>query len=463
MVTDFDPVISLLPHRNNPDRFYNELETLLREQNNDRSIILYRPKIPEEVPFNPSPTVQAIPLAGEHSPPEKPDLNAILYREHGLAKEENQLYHLQNDDQWYASIEGPQDFLTGLKSNQEHFLQVFEVLSEQIAGQQYSQPGGWISDVRNLVETHDEQEEFFKSLVDFTVENLSVDQAGLYAPSNKHYTLQAHQGFEPEERISRKFFPRDKLQPQKEEQNYLLERDDETGRKNLFIPLNVGPQREGLLILFEYLPEGEALDEPDQSLVETLQDLLSFVLAAHRSAFGTKSEYIVDELTSLRTEKYFRKRLEEETERGERYGPELSLVVLEIDNLENIKKDYGENLKQEALRKLAHLIKNSFRFVDVACRFQNNQFGIIYPNTPIGGALTAAQRFDQLVEKLSLTIGNTEIPISIDGGLASFPEDGETPDEIIKQARLALYEAKQSDEATLVSSHEINEGPTQSL
>jgi two-component system cell cycle response regulator len=178
-------------------------------------------------------------------------------------------------------------------------------------------------------------------------------------------------------------------------------------------------------------------------------------LAAHRSAFGRQTGYIVDELTSLRTEKYFRERLGQETERGERYGAELSVFILEIDNLDEIEEEYGENAQREALRKLAHQIKNSFRLVDVACRFENDQFGVIYPNTPIEGALTAAQRFEKLVEDPFLTIGETEIPIAIDGGVASYPEDGEAPDEMIKQARLALYEAKQTEEPALVSSHEI--------
>jgi diguanylate cyclase (GGDEF)-like protein len=435
-----------------------EFEDLLRGRVDGGTVVLYRPETPEEVPFDDSPTVEPISLDDEFSPSDEPDLNALLYRENGLVNENHRLYHLKADQQWYASIEGPEELLTELESSREQFLQVFKVLYEQIVEKQYTHPGRWIPDVRDRAETHAEQDEFFASLIEFVRENLSVDEVGLYVPSNKHYTLEAYHGFDPEERIPRKFFPRDQLRPMEiEGQSYRLEFDDGTGLENLFIPLNVGPQRQGLLVFFGYLPEGENLDGPDQLLVETLQHLLSLVLAAHRSAFGRKAGYIVDELTSLQTEKYFRKRLKQETERGERYGTELALFILEIENLENIKENYGENAEREALRKLAHLIKSSFRLVDVACRFENDQFGIIYPNTPIEGARTAAQRFDQLVENPFLTVGDTEIPIMIDGGLASFPEDGESPDEMIKQARLALYEARQSDEPRLVSSHEIDE------
>lgn len=458
MDSDFDPVVSLLPHRNDPDRFYDELEGLLRERTTEGTAVFYRPENPEEAPFEASPTVESISLDGQSSPPDNPDLNALLYREHGMVNEDHQLYHLKADQRWYTSIEAPGELLDEFQSCRDHFLLVFEVLYEQITEQQYTHPGRWIPEVRNLAENAEKQDEFFAALVDFVAENLDLDEVGIYAPSNKHYTLEAQHGFDPEERIPRKFFPRDQLRPMEiEDQNYLLELDDETGRENLFIPLNIGPQREGLIVFFGYLNDGESLNGTDQLLVESLQDLLSLGLAAHQYAFGRKPGYIVDELTSLRTEKYFRERLEEEAERVERYGEELSLFILEIENLTKINDTYGESAKREALQKLAYLIKNSFRLVDVACRFENNQFGIVYPNTPIKGAFTAAQRFDQLLEDPFLTIGNTEIPITIDGGLASCPEDGDSPDELIKQARLALYEAKQADNPALVSSHEVGE------
>jgi len=78
MNSDFDPVVSLLPHRNNPNRLYVEFEDLLRGRVDGGTVVLYRPETPEEVPFDDSPTVEPISLDDEFSPSDEPDLNARI-------------------------------------------------------------------------------------------------------------------------------------------------------------------------------------------------------------------------------------------------------------------------------------------------------------------------------------------------------------------------------------------------
>jgi diguanylate cyclase (GGDEF)-like protein len=205
----------------------------------------------------------------------------------------------------------------------------------------------------------------------------------------------------------------------------------------------------------------EDVDARQAEILEVFRSLLSISLGASRSTYREEEGFIIDQLTPLKTEHYYQNRLDQEIERGNRYDSEFSVLVLEVNDLDAIRDTHGDSAQLEVIRKLAHLIQNTFRMVDVACRFKDDQFGIIYPNTSIEGALTAAQRFDRLVENLTLTIGESEISITIHGGLASYPEDGESAEELLKQARLALYEAKHSEEASLQSSQELDDESTE--
>lgn len=455
-----DIVKRLIPHLEDPGAFYDELEALLGDVLEAPTAVLYRPSTPNEHPFESSATVRSVALAGDANPPENVELEALLFRENGLADEEHDLLHLKRDEHWFGSLEVDGDPGNWFAEYREPLVQLLGTLQDVTVERRYGLMARWIPEVQGLAAENDDREAFLRAIVEFINETVETDEVGYYEASDNHYTLEVSRGFDPKEEdyLERQFFAREQLrQMEVNGKDYVLELDENTRRENLFAPLNLGPHREGLVVLFGYLPEGETLSAENELLLGTLQALLGMALPAHRSIYGGESGYIIDELTTLKTEEYFRKRLNQEIERGNRYDAALSVLILEIENLDTIREEYGESAELEALRKISQLIKNTFRLVDVACRFEDNQFGVIYPNTTIEGASTAAQRFGSLVEAPFLTIGETEIPVTTDGGIATYPEDGETSEALIKQAELALYEAKQTEGATLISSQEISE------
>lgn len=455
-----DLVNRLLPHLEDPETFYDELEDFLSDVLESPSIVFYRPETPTEHPFESSGTVRSVVLAGDPGPPTDVDLETLLFRDCGLTDEDYNLLHLEHEDRWFGSLELEGEPGSWFEQNRESLLKVLNTSRNVTVESRYGRMARWIPEVRGLAAENDDREMFLKSILNFVGETVETDQVGYYETSDNHYTLEVSQGFDPDEEpyLNRQFFAREQLRRMDVNgKQYVLERDEATRRENLFVPLNLGPRREGLIVLFGYLPEGATLSAENELLLGTLQALLSMAIPAHRSTYGGESGYIIDELTSLKTEEYFRKRLNQEIERGNRYGSALSVYVLEVENLETIREEFGESAELAALRKISQLIKNTFRLIDVACRFEDNRFGVIYPNTSIEGASTAAQRFENLVENPFLVIGETEVPVTTDGGIASYPEDGETSEALIKQAELALYEAKQTEDATLASSQEIGE------
>lgn len=453
-------VSRLLSNLDDPNAFYHSFESLITEKIDSEPLIFYRPDPVIDVPFGDPENIKPKLLSGDVPIPSQVDSEALFYREQGLVDDSYSMFHLKSNETWFGAVESDTQ-LEWLEDQQDLLYEIFNAMVTTSRSHKEATVGDFVQEVQDFLLSRESYQQFTNALLELISEHLDVEEIGFYSATTTNYTLQTSLGFDPEETVDRQFFPREQLRQMNMNDNaYVYEENQNSETINLFVPINLKGHQEGLLVFFNFTPRNMPLSHYGKSKVQSLQSAMSLVLGAGRSIFHDDNNFIVDELSTLKTSHFFLNRLEQEIERGDRYDTNLSVLVLEIENLKSIKKEYGDSAELEAVRKLAQLIKNCFRMVDIACRFENNQFGIIYPNTSMQGAMTAVERFDQLVEDPFLTIGETEVPITVNGGLSSYPEDGEKSKTLIKQARLALYEAKQSDEATLKTSHELEDDET---
>jgi diguanylate cyclase (GGDEF)-like protein/putative nucleotidyltransferase with HDIG domain len=148
-----------------------------------------------------------------------------------------------------------------------------------------------------------------------------------------------------------------------------------------------------------------------------------------------------DGLTDLYNHRHFHERLEQEIARGSRFGTMFSLIMLDIDLFKTYNDIYGHLAGDQNLRKLAEHIKGSIRNIDMAFRYGGEEFTIILPETRLDDAYNVAERIRKRVEtKMSSKI----MPLTISLGVATWPADGVTKEEIIATADTALYRAKQT-------------------
>jgi len=164
---------------------------------------------------------------------------------------------------------------------------------------------------------------------------------------------------------------------------------------------------------------------------------------------------MVDPLTGLYNEEFFRKRLAEEFLRAKRYNLDLSLVLIDVDFLKKINESYGEQTGDYVLMKLANVILNNTRQTDIVFRRQRNQFAILLPNTNETGAFYEAERvrsavqqtafleeyFDQ-AETVSSRRRQKFEQLTVSAGIATFQEDMENDQALIQRAKEALTKAK---------------------
>ena len=172
---------------------------------------------------------------------------------------------------------------------------------------------------------------------------------------------------------------------------------------------------------------------------------------------------ICDELTGLYNRKYLHHRLDAEISRSKRYGTPVSCLLLDIDYFKIVNDMYGYDWGDILLKKIAQMLNALVRKEDVLTRYGDEEFIVILPETTEQQAMIFAERFRSDVEKMEFIPANEEErhPITISGGIASFPTDGdieENSNTLIRYAEHALYNAKQSGKNKIIEFSKMNLG-----
>lgn len=163
-----------------------------------------------------------------------------------------------------------------------------------------------------------------------------------------------------------------------------------------------------------------------------------------QSQTALKNLATLDELTGLYNRREFNLQLKNELERSERFGRCFTLLLLDIDFFKKLNDTYGHQAGDEALRSIAALLKQEFRALDRVARYGGEEFIVILPETSSSTAYMVAERIRQVVSTYALSVNKETINVTVSGGLATFPEDGDSQEFLIRAADQALYAAKYS-------------------
>ncbi len=178
----------------------------------------------------------------------------------------------------------------------------------------------------------------------------------------------------------------------------------------------------------------EMLDEIDREFQQQIHRLL-----------------VHDELTGLLTSKSFFSELRREAARAEADSMPFCVLMMDIDYFKKVNDTYGHLVGSETLEQVGAVIKQTLRAGDVGARFGGEEFAAFLLDADYAQGLVAAERVRLAIEKHdfpSVRRGSTEAArthkITISIGVASFPEDGRDPIQLVELADSALYRAKRS-------------------
>ena len=135
--------------------------------------------------------------------------------------------------------------------------------------------------------------------------------------------------------------------------------------------------------------------------------------------------------------------MKKQIETSRRYEQEFSLIIIDIDFFKKFNDTYGHQVGDTVLRTVAQILKKNTRATDYVCRYGGEEMSIILPQTSREEALINAQRICDAVAKTPLKVNHTEVNITISLGVSSYPQNGNTAQELISYADKALYYAKE--------------------
>jgi diguanylate cyclase (GGDEF)-like protein/PAS domain S-box-containing protein len=186
------------------------------------------------------------------------------------------------------------------------------------------------------------------------------------------------------------------------------------------IAKNITQEKESQRVLDAYMAELKTLNEKLQLLSTT------------------------DELTQLNNIRRFKQRLQEEDERSRRYPNIYSVILFDVDNFKHYNDSHGHPAGDELLRTLGKILKEKTRATDFPARYGGEEFIILCPEVGCEDAINIAERYRKMIEAYPFNFA-AEQPlgkVSVSIGVASWPEAGATPLDIVKAADQALYYSK---------------------
>ena len=149
-----------------------------------------------------------------------------------------------------------------------------------------------------------------------------------------------------------------------------------------------------------------------------------------------------DSLTGIPNRRHLLHLAESAFSRAERYGQDLSVIMIDADHFKTVNDRWGHDTGDEVLKTMVRICRMELREVDEFGRLGGEEFAAVLTETDMTGAVQVAERLREAVERLTPTTALGPVSMTISLGVAALTADDTTFKELLKRADQALYRAK---------------------
>jgi diguanylate cyclase (GGDEF)-like protein len=215
--------------------------------------------------------------------------------------------------------------------------------------------------------------------------------------------------------------------------------EDAVGALDLVAPV-VGDAAVGAIVIAGC--PGNIAEE--RQYASMLADLAANAIRKAEVIVSAEAEASVDPLTGLFNRRYLALWFEREIRQARNYSQPLSLLLFDIDHFKKVNDTHGHAAGDLVLKRIAEIVKSSTRSSNLVARFGGEEFAVVMTAADKEQARRCAESLREAIEGAGFRVPGHPAPlnVSISGGVASFPADGESVSELIDAADAALYRAK---------------------
>ena len=213
--------------------------------------------------------------------------------------------------------------------------------------------------------------------------------------------------------------------------------------------LDAGQGHKGALSLYWDQPYVISTDEI--SVGKLFAERASTIIRSADIYARATEEALTDILTGLPNRRHLDQRIRDEIERANRYGHTFALLMIDLDGFKGINDTFGHPIGDSVLKQVSESLRHSLRSSDFLARYGGDEFCIILPETGLERALSVAEKL-----RMGLTSTRLHLPqenqryLSGCMGVAIFPEDRLSGDDMILCADQRMYCAKHSGVGSIV-------------
>jgi diguanylate cyclase (GGDEF)-like protein/PAS domain S-box-containing protein len=200
----------------------------------------------------------------------------------------------------------------------------------------------------------------------------------------------------------------------------------------------------------------ETLQESQKRLAVAVGGRVALSLASLLLRETLRDQSIRDPLTGLFNRRFMEDALGRELQRAKRRTHSLVVVFLDLDHFKRFNDIHGHDAGDTVLRSMAGLFQQHFRGEDVVCRYGGEEFAFILPESTAKNAAKRVEELRQVAKRHKINYKEQVLDaVTFSVGIAAYPENALTGEELLQTADTCLYESKANgrDCVTIATSH----------
>ena len=187
----------------------------------------------------------------------------------------------------------------------------------------------------------------------------------------------------------------------------------------------------------------EVYNDSEMFFLTSLCDYAAIAIENARSVERIQELTITDDCTGLYNARHLYKVLETEVYRSARYNYEFTVLFIDLDHFKQVNDTHGHLVGSKLLNELGYVIKSQLRLIDYAFRYGGDEFVVLLPQTGKDSGLVVARRIqDSMRASCFCKAEGLNLNVRASMGLATYPDDAKTPQDIIRQADQMMYQVK---------------------